>query len=179
MISPRHARTMAVYNRWMNERVYAACAPVPDAERKHDRGAFFKSIHGTLNHLLFGDRVWLGRFLDADRSDPNGRFYAPRPDAILFDDFAALRAERAWLDGEIVRWADGLSEAWLAADFTWTSGIDGKTRTFPGWLLATHMFNHQTHHRGQLTTLLSQLGVDPGATDIPWMPGADERARAD
>jgi len=170
MISPSHARTMAVYNRWMNERLYAVCAPIPDAERKSDRGAFFKSIHGTLNHLLFGDRAWLGRFLGADRNDSNGRFYILRTDYILFDDFDALRAERAWLDGEIERWAAGLTAVWLAADFTWTSGIDGKTRTFPGWLLATHMFNHQTHHRGQLTTLLMQLGVDPGATDIPWMP---------
>lgn len=168
---------MAAYNRWMNERVYAACAPIPDAERKRDRGAFFKSIHGTLNHLLFGDRAWLGRFLGADRNDPSGRFYAPRTDAILFEDFDALRAERAWLDEEIARWAAGLTETWLAADFTWTSGIDGKTRTFPAWLLVTHMFNHQTHHRGQLTTLLSQLGIDPGATDLPWMPGATELAR--
>lgn len=177
MISPNHACTMAAYNRWMNERFYAACVPIADSERKRDRGAFFKSIHGTLNHLLFGDRVWLGRFLGADRNDPNGRFYALRTDTILFDDFNALRAERAWLDGEIERWAAGLTEAWLAADFTWTSGIDGKTRSRPGWLLATHLFNHQTHHRGQLTTLLMQLGIDPGATDIPWMPDVLDRVQ--
>lgn len=169
---------MAVYNRWMNQRLYTVCASIPDAERKRDRGAFFKSIHGTLNHLLFGDRAWIGRFLGADRNDANGHFYAPRTDAILFDDFEALRAERAWLDAEIERWAAALSETWLEADFAWTSGIDGKTRTRSGWLLATHLFNHQTHHRGQLTTLLMQFGIDPGATDIPWMPSLVEPARA-
>ena len=57
-------RTMAHYNRWMNERLYAVCAEIPDGERRRDRGAFFKSIHGTLNHLLLGDRLWMGRFLD-------------------------------------------------------------------------------------------------------------------
>ena len=62
MISPVHARTMAAYNAWMNERLYELCASLPDAERKRDRGAFFKSVHGTLNHLLYGDRAWMSRF---------------------------------------------------------------------------------------------------------------------
>jgi uncharacterized damage-inducible protein DinB len=72
----------------------------------------------------------------------------------------------------IEEWAEGLEELWLAADFTYTSRIDGRTRTFPAWLLVTHLFNHQTHHRGQLTTLLSQVGIDPGVTDLPWLPQA-------
>lgn len=163
MISPVHARTMASYNRWMNERLYALCADLGDAERKRDRGAFFKSVHGTLNHLLYGDRAWMSRFLGRDLGW-NG------PADELYGDFEELRAARAALDHLIEDWAAGLQERWLAADFTYTSRIDGRTRTLPAWLLVTHLFNHQTHHRGQLTTLLSQLGVDVGVTDLPWLP---------
>jgi uncharacterized damage-inducible protein DinB len=112
----------------MNERLYELCAGLPDTERQRDRGAFFKSVHSTLNHLLYGDRAWMSRFTGRD-----------------------------------LGWREPADE------FTYTR-IDGRTRTLPAWLLVAHMFNHQTHHRGQLTTLLSQLGVDPGATDLPWLP---------
>jgi len=77
------------------------------------------------------------------------------------------------LDDEIVAWAQTLSEDWLQSPSTYTSSVDGKTRTLPTWVLVVHMFNHQTHHRGQLTTLLKQLGVDPGITDIPWLPALE------
>ena len=163
MISPVQARTMAAYNRWMNQRLYALCAGLGDAERKRDRGAFFKSVHGILNHLLYGDRAWMSRFLGRDLG-----WKGPADE--LYGDFDDLRAARDTLDGLIEDWAGRLEEAWLAADFTYTSRIDGRTRTRPAWLLVTHLFNHQTHHRGQLTTLLSQMGVDPGVTDLPWLP---------
>jgi len=162
MISPVHAQTMAAYNRWMNERLYELCAGVPDSERKRDRGAFFKSVHGTLNHLLYGDRAWMSRGRDLGWRGPADELYA---------DFAELRAARVGLDRLIEDWAARLDAQWLAAGFTYTSRIDGRTRTLPAWLLVTHLFNHQTHHRGQLTTLLSQLGIDPGVTDLPWLPG--------
>jgi uncharacterized damage-inducible protein DinB len=164
MISTAYARTMGAYNRWMNERLYETCAGLPDSERRRDRGAFFKSVHGTLNHLLYGDRAWMSRFLGRDLGwkGPADELYA------RFED---LREARAELDRLIEEWAARLQEPWLAQGFTYTSRIDGRTRTFPAWLLVTHMFNHQTHHRGQLTTLLSQLGVDPGVTDLPWLPG--------
>jgi uncharacterized damage-inducible protein DinB len=165
MISPVHARTMAAYNRWMNDRLYALCAALGDAERKCERGAFFKSVHGTLNHLLYGDRAWMSRFLGRDLG-----WQGPADE--LYADFDELRGARAALDRLIEDWAAGLEERWLAADFTYTSRIDGRTRTFPAWLLVTHLFNHQTHHRGQLTTLLSQVGIDPGVTDLPWLPQA-------
>ncbi len=73
------------------------------------------------------------------------------------------------LDQRILTWSESLSPAWLAESLTYTSKIDDKTRTAPKWVLVTHMFNHQTHHRGQITTLLSQMGLDVGATDIPFM----------
>jgi uncharacterized damage-inducible protein DinB len=157
-------RTFARYNQWMNGKVYAVCAEIDDAERKRDRGAFFRSIHGTLNHLLFGDRTWLGRF--------TGKPYEVAPMGVdLYDDFAELRAARVAMDEDILAWAAGLTEAWLRDDLSWTSGADGVTRSRKRWLLASHMLNHQTHHRGQLTTLLCQQGHDVGPTDLPWMPG--------
>jgi uncharacterized damage-inducible protein DinB len=157
-------RTFARYNHWMNQKVYEVCAGIDDAERRRDRGAFFKSIHGTLNHLLFGDRVWMGRL--------SGRQYAVAPMGVdLYDDFEELRAARAAMDQDILDWTAGLTEAWLREPLTWTSGVDGRTRSRPRWLLASHLFNHQTHHRGQLTTLLCQMGRDVGSTDLPWMEG--------
>jgi uncharacterized damage-inducible protein DinB len=164
MITPDYARLMAAYNKWMNLRLYTACAGIADEERKRDRGAFFRSIHGTLNHLLYGDRSWMSRFLGRDLG-----WKGPADE--LYADFGELRQAREALDGMIVQWAAGIEPAWLSEDFTYTSRIDGRTRTLKAWLLVSHLFNHQTHHRGQLTTLLSQQGIDPGVTDLPWLPG--------
>jgi uncharacterized damage-inducible protein DinB len=157
-----HYALMARYNRWMNEKLYAICAGIPDGERKKDRGAFFKSIHGTLNHLLFGDTVWMARF---QRREVSTRIIAE-----MHADFAELRAAREAMDARIEGWAQTLAPRWLAAPFTFTSNVDRKTRTLPAWTLVAQLFNHQTHHRGQLTTLLFQYGIDPGVTDIPFMP---------
>jgi uncharacterized damage-inducible protein DinB len=153
----------AEYNRWMNEKIYAAARTLTDEERKKDLGAFFKSVHGTLNHLLWGDTVWLARF----RGTPVS---LPPSGTILFDDFDELSSARAEKDGEILTWAGSVTEEWLARPNTWTSGMYGLTFHHPTWALVLQMFNHQTHHRGQVTTLLMQLGVDPGVTDIPMLP---------
>lgn len=167
MITPEYLATMSDYNRWMNQRLYAVCAELPDAERKQDRGAFFESVHGTLNHLLHGDRAWLGRF--------TGRPYdLPRLGSQLYADFAELRIERERTDADITTWAAGADADWLASTFTYTGNLDKVTRVLPTWMLVTHMFNHQTHHRGQLTTLLSQLGVEYGITDLPWLPSLQQ-----
>lgn len=155
-------QTMAEYNEWMNQKLYAICAEIPDDIRKQDRGAFFQSIHGTLNHLLFGDRVWMGRFINQPFSSRIGEE--------LYSNFDELRQEREQTDRQILDWTQQLSSEWLNQPFTYTSGVDRKTRTLPAWILVTHLFNHQTHHRGQLTTLLFQLGYDPGVTDLPWLP---------
>lgn len=162
MLPTAHYTLMARYNRWMNEKLYAICADIPDAERKKDRGAFFKSIHGTLNHLLFGDTVWMGRF--QNRNPPT------RIIDEMYADFGELRAAREVMDARIIEWTQTLSPVWLAAPFSFTSNVDYKTRTLPAWALVAQLFNHQTHHRGQLTTLLSQYGIDPGVTDVPFMP---------
>ena len=155
---------MADYNGWMNERLYAICASLTDDERKRDRGAFFKSIHSTLNHILWADRVWMTRL--------GGRSYgAPGPlGTDVFADFDELRGARASLDADISRWAASLTEEQLNAPYTFVSSVLNITRVQPTWSFVAHLFNHQTHHRGQLTTLLSQAGIDPGVTDVLLMP---------
>ncbi len=169
MITTSHTHLMAQYNEWMNSRLYALCATLPDEELRKDRGAFFQSIYATLNHIAYGDLAFLSRFT----GDPG---VVPEPRADLFGTFDRLRQERAALDQRILDWSASLSPDWLSGPLTYTSKIDGKTRTVPRWALVTHMFNHQTHHRGQVTTLLSQMGLDMGTTDIPFMAQFEARA---
>jgi len=154
---------MAEYNRWMNQRLYLACGTLSDAVRKADQGLFFGSIHATLNHILWGDRAWMRRF--------TGKEYTLGPPGQdLFADFAELSLERAALDLEIHDFAHGLSAEWLNEALTWTSQLYGFTQTAPRFALVLQMFNHQTHHRGQVHAALTRLGVDMGPTDIPLLP---------
>lgn len=169
MISPSYCQRMAEYNQWMNQRLYEVCGALKDEERKRDRGAFFGSVHGTLNHLLYGDRAWLGRFTGSPAS-------LPPLGQDLYADFEELRRQRDLTDQALLLWANQLSESWLAQPLEYTSGVDAKTRRLPVWLLVTHLFNHQTHHRGQVTTLLSQMGHDLGVTDLPWLPTLNPEA---
>lgn len=153
---------MAHYNRWMNGKLFDAAAQISDEERKVDRGAFFGSLHGTLNHILWADYAWLNRLADSD-------YRLPRIGTPLHDSFDDLCAARHQTDNLIIAWADGIQNDWLQGEITWKAGADGIERTQPRWLLVTHMFNHQTHHRGQATTLISQAGLDVGVTDLPRM----------
>jgi uncharacterized damage-inducible protein DinB len=152
---------IARYNQWMNQNLYAVCEVIPEGDLTEDRGAFFKSIQGTLNHILVADRIWLGRFTKQP--------FTAKLDAELYSDFSELRAQRELLDRTIIDWADNLTSEWLEAQLHYTNS-SGVTRMLPHWLLVTHMFNHQTHHRGQLTTLLNQMGYNSGVTDLPAMP---------
>ena len=164
-------QALARYNTWMNERLYALCATLPDEVRKEDRGAFFRSVHGTLNHLLLTDRAWLGRFTRdaalAQSRDGNGNpiAYTGKLDQEVYADFALLRRERATTDAAIEAWAAGLTAEHLAAPFSYRASA-GQRYDHPLWWAVIHFFNHQTHHRGQLTTLLTQLGHDSGVTDL-------------
>lgn len=160
MIDRAYALRLAAYNRWMNQNLYACAARLTDVQRREDRGAFFKSLHGTFEHLVSTDTVWMNRFFGRDTT----------PGAPLELDFDALRSRREALDEEILDWASGLDPAWLAGAFHYYSYAYAAHYSKPGWLLAAHLFNHQTHHRGQATTLLMQLGIDPGPTDLPMLP---------
>ena len=172
MIDASCCQLLARYNRWMNERLYALAATMPDAERKRDRGAFFGSLHATLCHLLWADRAWLARFLQRPYDEPA---YG----ATMIADFDELAREREATDTEILTWAGQLTADWLAAPLRYTRKADGRIATLDGWVAALHFFNHATHHRGQATTLLRQAGLDPGATDLPWMPGVTRLVDAD
>lgn len=171
MDATAHYKVMARYNRWMNERVYAAAATLPDDARKRDVGAFFRSLHGTLNHLLLADRIWLGRLHgDPPRFLPRDGSGAPAAITTLahelYADFGELRAERARTDDELLAYADTLTADALAAPLSFRSLLSPTAKVQPLWTVLSHVFNHETHHRGQATALLSQLGVDPGATDL-------------
>ena len=158
-------RFLAEYNQTMNARLYAVCADIPDAERKAERGAFFGSIHATLNHLLVTDRIWLGRLQHTPTA-------AMQLDDIVYKDFGELREARAHEDSRICTWAATLNEALLSSTLTYTGIANPTPRQCPLWIALTHFFNHQTHHRGQITTLLAQMNVDYGVTDMIAMPGA-------
>jgi uncharacterized damage-inducible protein DinB len=120
-------RYLSRYNRWFNERLYAACETLGDEERNRERGAFFGSIHHTLNHIVVGDKIWLGRLRECGLQE-------------------GIRIEA--LDGGVLDLPAGVK------------------REHPAWKAMTHFFNHQTHHRGQVTALLMQAGVDVGVTDM-------------
>jgi uncharacterized damage-inducible protein DinB len=163
MITTDFCATMARYNEWMNRRLYAACDRLGDEERKRDRGAFFKSIHSSLNHIVYADLAFFSRFTGTPP-------VVPELGVDLHDDFAELTRARAALDARILDWAVSLQPDWLRDPLTYTSKVDGRLRTVPRWVLVCHLFNHQAHHRGQVTTLLSQAGIDMGTTDLPFMP---------
>jgi uncharacterized damage-inducible protein DinB len=164
MISVEYCQLLARYNRWMNERLYAAAAECSDEERKRERGAFFGSIHRTLNHILWGDRMWLGRFTATPCTvAPYG--------TDMYSDFAELVRERGRTDTGILSWAGGLAPEWLATTLEYRAASDGRLRALPAWIAATHLFQHAAHHRGQVTTLLKQSGKDIGVTDLQYLPG--------
>ena len=165
MMSPEWLGALARYNRWMNDKLYGLAATLSDEARKRDTGAFFKSIHGTFNHLLLADRVWLARFMGVTVPDnlmgPGG---IRSLDQELYADFEELRRERALTDEELSAWVGGLTQERLSAPLVYMRR--GQKQECPLWWAVAHVFNHQTHHRGQVTTLLMQRGCDPGVTDL-------------
>ncbi|HYF08233.1 MAG TPA: DinB family protein [Acetobacteraceae bacterium] len=163
MITRDWVRMMAAYNSEMNRRIYRASERIPDAARRADRGAFFGSLHGTLSHLVWGDHAWMARFAGWQRIEGT----IPQSPH-LFDSWEALRAARVKADAGIEAWAETVDEAWLRGPLTWVSGTSGKQQTKPAWVAVTHFFNHQTHHRGQAHCLITQQGVKPEDTDLPW-----------
>jgi uncharacterized damage-inducible protein DinB len=174
-----HFELMAAYNEWMNAKLYAAAAALPPAELVTHRGAFFGSILGTFNHLVVGDRIWLGRFaMHPSRHSALEQLRGlPQPsslDEILFANFEELAAHRIMLDRVIIEWARSLSEADLEHVLCYQT-MKGVTHMKRFSSVVLHFFNHQTHHRGQITALLHQAGKDVGVTDLlVLIPNANE-----
>ena len=161
MITPAYVRLMAEYNAEMNRRLYAAAARLTDAERKTDRGAFWGSIHGTLNHLVWGDTQWMSRFDGWPKPE-----VGQKDSAGMMDDYAALRTRREKADADIMAWANHVDDAWLAEDLVWFSGSAGREMRGTKGPLVVHFFNHQTHHRGQAHALITACGQQTGDTDL-------------
>lgn len=165
-----HIQLMASYNEWMNTRLYEAAMGLSDDQLNADRQAFFGSLLGTLNHLVVADIIWLKRFSTHASGYPQLRpvqeMTSPVAlNQVLYPDRHELRAMRILLDSLILQWADAIIEPDLdlLLDYANMKGIASR-RNFYGVIM--HFFNHQTHHRGQATTLLSQYGVDVGMTDL-------------
>ncbi|HSB96362.1 MAG TPA: DinB family protein [Spongiibacteraceae bacterium] len=165
-----HVGLMASYNEWMNTQLYAAAAQLSPQALTENRGAFFGSIIGTLNHLVVSDTMWLKRFALQLTDNPilQPVRELPAPDAlneILFTDLEQLAGRRRLLDKVLCELAQNLDETTLNGTLCYknTKGVEATRNLFS---VLMHVFNHQTHHRGQTTTLLSQAGVDVGITDL-------------
>src|SRR5262245_27715060 len=148
----------ARYNRIANERLYAACARLSDEEYRKQRRGSFGSIHGLLNHILLGDRRWMGLF-------ENGQRETPPLNQILYDDFPSLRIARAREDRRIEAFFSDVDGAFWQRSFQDTNN-QGKDYVETAHVACSHLFNHQTHHRGQVHVMLSQAQVAPPALDL-------------
>ena len=154
-----HYATFARYNAWTNRRLYEAAARLTDAEYRADKGAFFKSMHGTLNHLLATDRIWMKRF--------TGEGDAPsRLDAIVHERFDALRQARESEDRRIATFIDSLDETRLAGALRYRRVSTPDEVVQPLMSALDHWFNHQTHHRGHAHMILTSLGKKAPELDL-------------
>jgi len=151
-------RSLALYNRIANERLYEACAGLSDEEYRRDRVVSFRSIHALLNHLLLADRIWLERF-------EGNTTLTPPLHSVLFDDFGALREAMAREDARLEAFFGSAGEEFLARPVTYVNS-KGHSYSDPAVAVVGHFFNHQTHHRGQLHVMLAQAGVPPPSFDM-------------
>ncbi|MEP7456971.1 DinB family protein [Phyllobacterium sp. SB3] len=163
----QHFQMLAAYNRWVNERLYMAVSELDDEEYRRETGAFFGSLHRTLNHLLVTDRIWMFRF--------SGEGNAPKAlDAILFEKFEDLKAAREKEDARILEWVRGLDSAAVASRFTYTTVSDMRTISQRLAPALAHLFNHQTHHRGQAHGILTGFGKTLPSFDLAQFQRTEE-----
>ena len=166
-----HHRRAARYNRWINESLYQRCSTLSDEQLNEDAGLFFRSVIGTLNHLLITDLLWLQRMSNAYPILEELREIAfpAQLDGCISDQLAMLWPLRQRVDDVMVRWTDLLrqDDARAVIEYTSTAGDEYAKAVDE---ILQHLFNHQTHHRGQISARLSQLGVDYGTTDLLFMP---------
>ena len=162
MITPDYVRLMAAYTHWQNKNAYETAEKLTDEGRKLDCGAFFDSIHATLNHVLWGDQLWMHRLAatkEPAQTDISGSTSA-------YEEWEALKVARWEMDAEMIDWSNRVSESDLTGNFIWHSGSKGSAVCRPKWTLVIQLFNHSTHHRGQVHAMLTAAGVTPGDTDV-------------
>ncbi len=165
MISPEYCLTMARYNAWQNRAMRGAMQNLSPDDLTRDRGAFFGSILGTANHLLWADRLWMSRFADLPVPAGSGK-ESPQ----FMPTLAAWGAERFRADGQILLWAEKLRALDLTGELRWYSGLKGADVSRPRAAMVVHFFNHQTHHRGQIHAMLTAAGLGTEDTDLMLMP---------
>ena len=161
LVNPTFVRTMSAYNSEMNRRLYTAAGRIPDVARRQDRGAFWGSLHGTLCHLLWGDQMWMARFDGWEKP-----VTIQKQSAALVEAFDELRRARVEADAKIEAWAGRVTESWLAEEQVFFSSSAQRELRQPRSFLVTHLFNHQTHHRGQAHALITACGEKTGDTDL-------------
>lgn len=164
MITPAYCQMMARYNAWQNQSLFHAAAGLTHEAREMDRGAFFGSIRATLSHLMWGDLIWITRLEGGE--GPGGTI----TDSPQRFDWPTLWAERPKLDARIAAWAWMVTPDELAGEIGWHSFALGRALSKPTAECVMHLFNHQTHHRGQVHAMLTAAGARPDDTDIPFMP---------
>ncbi len=159
---------MSRYNEWQNKNLIEVIKGISDETWSQDLDAFFHSLKGTLNHILYADRAWMDRFKGKE-------VLVKDPKSILAeskDDWIRMRKQT---DEEISFWFQNVQEDWLKNDFKFYSYILKTEISKPTWLLVSHLFNHQTHHRSQATSILHRLGINYGVTDLAWIPPKDSK----
>jgi uncharacterized damage-inducible protein DinB len=160
---------MASYNASMNHSVYQAARSLPAEALSADRGAFFGSILGTLNHLVNADIIWLKRFAGHPANNPQlepmRALASPASlGELAYGDIDSLWQRRQWLDALIAAWVETIADADLDQAVAYVNSRGAANKNL--FSLLMHFFNHQTHHRGQASALLSQQGIDIGVTDL-------------
>ena len=171
---PEYLKRMADYNRWMNDKLFARANELPVEALREDRGAFFSSILGTLNHIMVADLFWLRRFATnkACREALVGLAEFPVPGSlreILYSDFSDLTEARNQLDVLILEFSETWTDELLAQPIRYRN-MAGEKQERPLGSLLQHFFNHQTHHRGQVHAMLTAAGHDAPVTDLIIMP---------
>ncbi len=161
---------LAAYNQWMNKNIYDAADKLGSDDLNTDRGAYFGSIIGTLNHIMVGDIFWFKRFADHKVYFQSLEYFRAKKkpsslSAILQSDLVALAEERETMDSIILQFISELTDETIASTLNYRNSKGQEFNKNFGHLLQ-HVFNHQTHHRGQISTLLYQAGIDVGVTDM-------------
>ena len=162
MITPEYVNTMARYNAWQNQSLINAASLLSAAERDQERGAFFGSIQQTFSHVLWGDMVWMHRFADT----PLPKAGSISESREMCQDWGMFVQQRADFDNEILQWAACVTSKFLSGKLSWYSGAIGAQITKPISGLVVHMFNHQTHHRGQIHAMLTSEDLETDDTDL-------------
>lgn len=166
MITREYVLTMTRYNAWQNKQITPVVQAMDEETLTRDMGVFFGSLLGTLNHLLWGDTIWMSRFCsDVEKPEIEGAHSVEM--CATIGDWSARRFR---LDGRMRIWAQTLKNVDLNGQLSWYSGILKRESTTPVAVCITHMFNHQTHHRGQVHAMLTRLGTKAPTTDLIFMP---------